>query len=348
MSSGKRRRLRPAARALIYSLALALIAGALYSTVFVFAYSKKDTSSPTAAADPASSRAVSLSESSEDSQSSESQPPQPAWPEGTDFGYAMPASPGAVTKTILLDPGHGGSDGGHIAADGTLEKNLTLDLCRKIKAHLELQNPALNVVLVRDGDDISEWSTSSWADLSYRMKMQETVGADYVLSIHVSSYDDPSVSGYQFYLNADDPMSQALAASISANLAQAGFGQDLGIVTMEDYPLQTVLMSNAHSMQIELGALSNEQDLSILKDDEKSEQICAGIASALSCLIDQNPDAPAYQSRQKDVATKLEEEKQRRAEEERKRQEEEAKKKQEEEKKKQEEERQKNTRASNS
>lgn len=347
MAQKKRRRLRPAVRGTLYALCLCITAALLYGTVFVWAYpgTQTESDSSVSASVQNSENRQQSSESASDSSAAETEP-APVWPEGTDYGYPLPAAPGTVSKTILLDPGHGGSDGGHIAADGTLEKNLTLDLCRRIKAHLEAQNPALNVVLLREDDNIDEWSTSSWADLSYRMKMQETLSADYVLSIHVGSFDDPAQSGYQFYLNADDPMTCTLAADIAANLHQAGFSRDLGTVTMEDYPLQTVLMSNAHSMQIELGALSNEQDLAMLKDEQSAEQICAGIASALSCLIDRYPDAPAYQSRQKDVAQQLEAEKQRRASEERRRQEEEEKKRQEEEKKKQEEERQNATKAS--
>lgn len=268
---------------------------------------------------------------SQSSQSASSQ--TPVWPEGTDYGFPIP--PSGENRTILIDAGHGGRDGGNIAADGTLEKNLTLSLALKLKAHLEKQMPQLNVALVRDSDAIDDWSTSSWADLSYRMQAQEKAGADYVLSLHVDALDDPAQSGSLFYLNGDDTLTRDLAARMGANLQKVGLGAARGVLTMEDYPLQNISMSNAHALQLEVGALSNPQDLEILKNEQKQEEIAAGMASALTTLIADHPQAPAYQSRQKDIEQKTASEERRLSEE--KRKSEEASRKAEEERKKSEE-----------
>ena len=57
-------------------------------------------------------------------------------------------------KTIILDAGHGGFDGGAVAGDGTVEKDINLAICKKIKVHLEFNG--YEVVMTRSEDTGTE------------------------------------------------------------------------------------------------------------------------------------------------------------------------------------------------
>lgn len=219
-----------------------------------------------------------------------------------DYGYPILAkSDDALTKTILIDVGHGGNDLGDVAKDGLIEKNVTLDLALKLKKHLELQNPNLNVVLSRESDQGSS-SSSSWADLTQRRNLQEQVNPDYYLSLHTHADGN---EGITFYINPDDEQASTLVANMNTTLKNAGWTNEANVITTDKYPLQLISMANSHAVMIEFGSLSSANDVAKLKDAETMEKSAAALANALSTTILDNPYAPAYHSVQKQLAEKV-------------------------------------------
>ena len=222
--------------------------------------------------------------------------------QGTDYGYPVVAkSDDAITKTILIDVGHGGTDLGDASKDGVIEKNVTLDLALKLKKHLETQNPNLNVVLTRE-DDATTHGTSSWEDLTWRRNKQEDVNPDYYLSLHAHSDDSDSAT---FYINPDDPQTEILTTLMAQNLANAGWTTPSNTITTDTYPLQLISMANSHAAMLELGSLKSSTSLKLFKDSETMEKTAAALANAISTTILNNPDAPAYSSVQKQLAQKV-------------------------------------------
>lgn len=204
-----------------------------------------------------------------------------------DHGFVL-RHEASVSKTVLIDPGHGGDDLGDGAKDGTMEKSVVLDFARKLKIHLEKQNPSLQVVLLRDDD--TRPGTSAWNDSLARLKAQEDCQADYVISLHTHALDDDSQRGYQIILDPSDPITQSLSSKIQANLASVGFSADRGLLYTSDYPLQTISMSNAHAIELDLLTLSNAQDLALLEDDAALEKAAAAVAAALSDTVIEHPE----------------------------------------------------------
>jgi N-acetylmuramoyl-L-alanine amidase len=85
---------------------------------------------------------------------------------------------GLGVKTIMIDPGHGGSASGAIGKGGTAEKTITLDVARKLKAALE-RDTHYRVLMVREDDrDVP---------LKNRVKMANEAKADLFISIHVNA-----------------------------------------------------------------------------------------------------------------------------------------------------------------
>src|SRR5262249_42216893 len=63
------------------------------------------------------------------------------------------AKPGeSPVKRIVIDPGHGGHDTGTISPSGMLEKELVLDVARRLRAYIKKSYPDVEVILTRDSD----------------------------------------------------------------------------------------------------------------------------------------------------------------------------------------------------
>jgi N-acetylmuramoyl-L-alanine amidase len=99
-----------------------------------------------------------------------SRAPLSAW---ESFAPELPPGPRAL-RVVVLDPGHGGSDAG-VSTGGVLEKNLTLDLARRLRGEIERRLRA-RVILTRE-DDRS-------VDGPQRAQAANRAHADIVLSLH--------------------------------------------------------------------------------------------------------------------------------------------------------------------
>jgi N-acetylmuramoyl-L-alanine amidase len=104
---------------------------------------------------------------------------------------------------IVLDPGHGGKDPGATGLYGLVEKNLTLDISRKIAATLRKHLPPGNkVILTRNRDRFIE--------LAKRTSFANQQDADIFISIHINSSPAGKTRGLETYLLAEASTPRAL------------------------------------------------------------------------------------------------------------------------------------------
>ena len=94
-----------------------------------------------------------------------------------------------MTIKIMLDPGHGGHDPGAVA-NGLREKDLTLDICQRIRRILETEYTGVQVRLTRE--------TDTYLDLSQRAKLANQWGADFFLSIHINAGGGTGWESYRY------------------------------------------------------------------------------------------------------------------------------------------------------
>jgi N-acetylmuramoyl-L-alanine amidase len=94
-------------------------------------------------------------------------------------GYSIPLSRmfGLGVKTIMIDAGHGGDDPGTIGRMGTKEKEITLDIAKKLKERLK-KHGSYNIIMTRE-DDIT-------IPLNKRVELAQTSKADIFISIHLN------------------------------------------------------------------------------------------------------------------------------------------------------------------
>ncbi|WP_169823950.1 SH3 domain-containing protein [Bacillus marinisedimentorum] len=155
------------------------------------------------------------------------------------------------SKTIVLDPGHGGRDPGTAGRNGAIEKRLTLQtaqiLAQKLKA------AGANVILTRTGD--------GYVSLGYRVSVSHYHNADAFVSLHYDSSVYSSahgISSYYFNKTKDYPLSAAVQDELTK---QTGF-RSRGV----KYGNFQVLRTNRQpAMLAELGFLSNpSEELSVM------------------------------------------------------------------------------------
>jgi N-acetylmuramoyl-L-alanine amidase len=109
--------------------------------------------------------------------------------------------------TIVLDPGHGGIDGGAEGANGAKEKNIVLAFAKLAKQKLEAAGP-FDVLLTREED--------KFMSLKKRLEFNRRVQADLFISIHADSLRQRFVRGSTIYTlskKASDQFSERLAES---------------------------------------------------------------------------------------------------------------------------------------
>lgn len=106
--------------------------------------------------------------------------------------------------TIMLDPGHGGEDPGAIGRAGTYEKNVTLEVARRLKARIDAE-PNMRAVLTRDSD--------FFVPLQMRVQKARRVHADLFLSIHADAWIKPDARGSSVFV-----LSEKGASSTQARL----------------------------------------------------------------------------------------------------------------------------------
>jgi N-acetylmuramoyl-L-alanine amidase len=227
-------------------------------------------------------------------------------------------------RTVIVDPGHGGSDPGAIGVGGLREKDVTLRLSKLLAT--KLRALGFQVVFTRDKD--------RFVSLEERTAIAEASDGDVFVSIHANSAPRRSVQGIETYYpdanherhslrvamrengvsrdQLDDlqrtmaklriaeisPYSKRLASLVQAELARTlpsryGKIQDLGA---KKGPFYVLFLSNMPAILIEAGFLTNKSDAKRLRNGDYLESVATQISTGLkryrdsgSTLAQRNP-----------------------------------------------------------
>jgi N-acetylmuramoyl-L-alanine amidase len=123
--------------------------------------------------------------------------------------------------TITLDPGHGGEDPGAIGKAGTYEKNVTLEVARRLKARIDAE-PNMRAVLTRDSD--------FFVPLQMRVQKARRIQSDLFLSIHADAWIKPDAKGSSVFVLSEKGASSTQARLLAQKENQADLigGVNLG------------------------------------------------------------------------------------------------------------------------
>ncbi|MHA6253465.1 N-acetylmuramoyl-L-alanine amidase CwlD [Oceanobacillus sp. CAU 1775] len=182
-------------------------------------------------------------------------------------------------KVIVIDPGHGGPDGGAVGSDETTEKNIALDVSKQLQSYLQ-QAGAL-VYLTREKDeDLAADDTKGLArrkseDIRERLSFIEDKNADFFLTIHLNALPSTKWSGAQTFYYPKYPESAHLARMVQAEIIR-----NLENTTRESLQIDGVyLLKHAPvpGALVELGFLSNVEERELLKQEDYQEKMAVSI-----------------------------------------------------------------------
>jgi N-acetylmuramoyl-L-alanine amidase len=137
-------------------------------------------------------------------------------------------APTGTIRTIVVDAGHGGTEDGAHGPGGTLEKNVTLSVARRLKSALEARL-GVRVILTREDD--------STVDLDQRAAVANNNKADVFVSLHANASVRASASGAEvFYLSIEEYGDQAQRVAKGETEALPVFGggtRDIEVILWE-------------------------------------------------------------------------------------------------------------------
>lgn len=186
-------------------------------------------------------------------------------------------------RIIILDPGHGGVDGGAVANSGLLEKDIALDISLKLRDYLQ-ESGAL-VLMTREGDhdlaaeDVKGYRNRKVSDLKRRVELINETGSDMFISLHLNSIPSPKWSGAQTFYNRSVPDNE-----LAAKFVQAELTRNLENTKREAKPISNIYLLDKAAipgMLIEVGFLSNPQEASMLSKEEYQDKVAASIYQGL-------------------------------------------------------------------
>lgn len=125
-------------------------------------------------------------------------------------------------RCIVIDAGHGGTDPGKVGINGALEKDINLQIAKRLEKILTAQD--IKVVMTRNDVNGLSDSTSQnkkVQDMKNRIILIEKENPDLVVSIHQNSYHEENVFGAQVFYYTNSESGKQLADVIQTQIVES-------------------------------------------------------------------------------------------------------------------------------
>lgn len=195
------------------------------------------------------------------------------------------AQPNVKYKTVIIDAGHGGEDGGASSKSGLIEKHLNLEIALILREMLTAQG--IDVVMTRTDDrllydrNVDFEGRKKKLDLAARLEVAKTYEESIFISIHMNSFSDKRYSGLQVWYSQNCPESMVLAQKIQTNTRAKLQPSNKRTIKAADSKI--FLLDNAISpaVLVECGFLSNPDEAALLGDDQYKREIAQVMLEAI-------------------------------------------------------------------
>lgn len=187
-------------------------------------------------------------------------------------------SDGLAGKTVFLDAGHGGHDGGASGQYGVKEKDVNLAITLKVAELLRSQGAK---VLFSRPDD-------TFIDLYQRTSMANEQNSDIFVSIHSNANTNRAIAGTSTYYYAPEALPQLyeqkadrqrLAQDVQQELVATLGRRDIGVLQANFAVLRTSVMP---SILIETAFVSNNEEEALLGSADFQQRAAEAIARGIS------------------------------------------------------------------
>lgn len=174
---------------------------------------------------------------------------------------------------VVIDAGHGGLDFG-AQHEQHHEKEIVWAISEKMREKCLGRN--IEVHLTREGDD--------FVALRDRTEKINRVAPDIVLSFHVNASPDEQINGTEFFFASESPYkgeSQKIASDLK-NVFESKLGRQIRVI--REAPFHVLKKSNSPALIIELGYVTNPDDLQFLIDGQSQDQLASALTDFVSAM----------------------------------------------------------------
>ena len=186
---------------------------------------------------------------------------------------------------VVIDPGHGGEDGGAQGVSKMLEKDINLAIAKKLEKMLTLSG--FHVIMTREEDvSIGEPALDTVkerkvSDLHNRLGLIEEQGDCIFLSIHQNHFTSSRYYGTQVFYSTNDPSSEELAEAVRGrvvSLLQPDNTRECKPATSSIYLLWH---AEVPAVLVECGFITNPDEEAQLRDSGYQKKLAEAIADGL-------------------------------------------------------------------
>ena len=171
---------------------------------------------------------------------------------GTDVPAAGAAGADSKRKVVVLDPGHGGIDGGCVSVNGVAEKGINRSI---------------------HDNGVEGIAKQKLSDMKNRLEIMDRYDNALVLSVHQNQFTDPRYSGAQMFYPKDSTEGQRLAECMKAQFT--GLLQPKNMRETKPVGNEMYLIHNTKNtaVMIECGFLSNPEEAKLLESADYQKKV---------------------------------------------------------------------------
>jgi N-acetylmuramoyl-L-alanine amidase len=195
-------------------------------------------------------------------------------------------------KTVIIDAGHGGEDGGASSTKGLIEKNVNLDisklLCEMLRAN------GINVVMTREDDRLLYDRNSDYQgrkkklDLAARVAVANSTPNAIFVSIHMNRFPVEKYSGLQVYYSENHENSILLAQTVQSVAEEALRNTNGRKVKPAGDSIYVMANLEIPAVLVECGFLSNLEETALLKTENYQKKLAVCLFASLIRYFSEN------------------------------------------------------------
>ena len=180
-------------------------------------------------------------------------------------------------RSVIIDPGHGGVDGGAVGVNGVVEKNINLSISLKLREFFRAAG--YEVVMTREDDrsihspDAKTVREQKTSDLYNRLDFMKKNPKAIFISIHQNKFEQSRYSGTQVFYSANMLQSRILAQTIQQEIRKALQPENTRQIKQADKNLFIIYNAPIPAVMVECGFLSNPGEALKLQDTDYQNKL---------------------------------------------------------------------------
>lgn len=178
---------------------------------------------------------------------------------------------------VVIDAGHGGKDPGKVGVNDALEKDINLQIAKKLQE--ELESRGISVLMTREEDKglyDEDADNKQVQDLKRRVELINETAPALAVSIHQNSYPDPAIKGAQVFYYTSSVEGKQLAKRLQERLVKGLDPQNHRQAKAND-SYYLLKKTACPIVIVECGFLSNPQEEALLTDSVYQERVAWNI-----------------------------------------------------------------------